>query len=146
MLIEELNEDNIAFLIPLLMALWPDCDKDEVQRNYRALINSGNGTCYLVKENEDYIGFLHVGIRNDYVEGSSSSPVAYIEGIYVKPSSQKLGVGRKLVAAAELWAKEHGFAELASDTEIDNTGSILFHLHAGFEESGRVVYFIKKLQ
>lgn len=145
MQIEELNENNIASLIPLVIALWPDCDRDEELENYRELINSVNGTCYLAKENDDYIGFIHIGIRNDYVEGSSSSPVAYIEGIYVKPLSQKSGIGRKLVAAAEAWAKNHGFKELASDTGIDNTGSILFHLRSGFEESGRVLYFIKRL-
>lgn len=145
MLIEELTENNIASLIPLVIALWPDCERDEELENYRELINSGSGTCYLAKENDYYIGFIHIGIRNDYVEGSSSSPVAYIEGIYVKPLSQKSGIGRKLVAAAEAWAKNHGFKELASDTEIDNTGSILFHLRSGFEESGRVLYFIKRL-
>ena len=145
MIIEELNEDNLTSLMSLLVALWPDCDIEEELKNYRELINSGIGNCYLAKESDDYIGFIHVGSRNDYVEGSSGSPVAYIEGLYVKPAFQQLGIGRKLVAAAAAWAKEHGFTELASDTEIENTGSILFHLRSGFEESGRVVYFIKRL-
>ena len=145
MIIEELNEDNLTSLMSLLAALWPDCDIEEELKNYRELINSGIGNCYLAKESDDYIGFIHVGSRNDYVEGSSGSPVAYIEGLYVKPAFQQLGIGRKLVAAAAAWAKEHGFTELASDTEIENTGSILFHLRSGFEESGRVVYFIKRL-
>ena len=30
------------------------------------------------------IGFAQCTLRNDYVEGSSSSPVGYLEGIYVK--------------------------------------------------------------
>ncbi len=145
MIIEELSESNLESLIPLVIALWPDCNEEEELENYQQLINSVNGTCYLAKENDYYIGFIHLGTRNDYVEGSSSSPVAYIEGIYVKPSSQQLGIGRKLVEVAERWAREHGFTELASDTEITNKESISFHLRTGFEEAGRIVYFIKRL-
>lgn len=28
---------------------------------------------------------MHLSIRNDYIEGAIDLPVAYIEGIYVKP-------------------------------------------------------------
>jgi aminoglycoside 6'-N-acetyltransferase I len=55
------------------------------------------------------------------------------------------GYGRQLVQAAELWALENGFDELASDAELANMDSITAHRPLGFEESGRIVCFIKKL-
>ena len=103
-------------------------------------------TCYLVKDKDKYVAFVHVSIRNDYVEGSNDSPVAYIEAIYVKPNYQKRGIARMLVNVAENWAMQKGLRQLASDTPIDNKTSIKFHKKVGFTEVERVVCFIKDIE
>lgn len=72
-------------------------------------------------------------------------PVAYIEGIYVKPAYQKQGIAKELVKIAENWVKEKGFTQIASDTESGNLGSIDFHTKSGFTEVERIVCFIKNL-
>lgn len=48
------------------------------------------------------------------------------------------------MARAEAWAREQGFDELASDTEIDNHASIALHRRLGFAETERVVCFLKR--
>ena len=50
-----------------------------------------------------------------------------------------------LMKAAEQWAQEKGFSELASDTETSNLKSIAIHKQLGFEETERVVCFLKQL-
>ena len=70
----------------------------------------------------------------------------YLEAWYVKPEFQGLGYGRELMRHAEDWAREGGFDELASDSEIGNTRSIEMHKHLGFEEVERVVCFLKRLE
>ena len=50
------------------------------------------------------------------------------------------------MAHAERWARALGYSELASDAEIDNTVSIAAHRALGFEETDRIVCFLKKLR
>jgi aminoglycoside 6'-N-acetyltransferase I len=90
------------------------------------------------------IGFIELRMRN-YAEGSNATAVPFIEGWYVEPAHRGRGVGAALVAGAEHWAKQLGFAELASDTDLENTASIAAHRALGFEETDRVVCFLKRL-
>ncbi|MDI9309674.1 MAG: GNAT family N-acetyltransferase [Limnohabitans sp.] len=145
MIEEELSLKNIDSFIKLVLELWNDCDYEEEYDNYKQIIGLKNQICYLVKDQENYFAFIHITTRNEYVEGAESSPVAYIEGIYVKPNHQGNGVARKLVALAENWAKQKGLTQIASDTDISNIPSIDFHKRLGFIEVERVVCFIKDL-
>ena len=58
---------------------------------------------------------------------------------------RRAGLGTKLVEAAEAWALMNGFAEIASDTELDNGISLQAHLALGFEEVERQICFKKSL-
>ena len=91
------------------------------------------------------IGFAEVSLRRDYVNGCETSPVAFLEGIYVLPDHRRAGAGRALAAAAERWGRAHGCRELASDALLENDASRGFHAGAGFEETERVVYFRKRI-
>jgi aminoglycoside 6'-N-acetyltransferase I len=97
-----------------------------------------------VGSGEGVVGFTEVGLRN-YAEGCRSSPVGYLEGIFVVESHRKRGVGRALLDAAEEWARQRGCTEMASDREIRNEMSGLFHTALGFEEVERIVCFRKSL-
>ncbi|MGG6463458.1 aminoglycoside 6'-N-acetyltransferase [Solilutibacter silvestris] len=90
-------------------------------------------------------GFIELAIRHDYVNGSESSPVGFVEGWYVDPDWQGGGVGRALVAAGARWTRDHGCSELCSDALIDACESHAAHRACGFEETERVVYFRKSL-
>jgi aminoglycoside 6'-N-acetyltransferase I len=88
-------------------------------------------------------GFAEATLRADYVNGCKSSPVAFLEGLYVRPDCRKRGAARLLCQAVEDWAIELGCTELASDTWLDNVGSQRMHEALRFEETERVVYFRK---
>jgi aminoglycoside 6'-N-acetyltransferase I len=145
MIIEILSKDNLKALIGLVLELWTDCSYDEEVENYNKIINSEKDVCYLAKVQEKYIGFILMSVRNDYVEGATQMPLAYVEGIYVKPDYQKKGVAKKLIDVAQDWAKLKGLKQLASDTSVTNSESINFHNSVGFEEVSRVVCFVKNL-
>lgn len=97
------------------------------------------------KESGVHVGFVEVALRHDYVNGTSTSPVAFLEGIYVVADSRRQGIARSLVKVAESWARAQGCSEFASDASIDNVVSHTMHSALGFEESQRVVYFRKSL-
>ena len=145
MSIEPLTNDNLKHLTKLVLELWTDCVFEEELGDYKSIIGSEKEVCYLVVGEHEYIGFIHVTIREDYVEGATELPIAYIEGIYVKENYRNRGVAKELVNTAENWAKHRGCKQLASDTEITNSASIDFHKKIGFSEAARIVCFVKNL-
>lgn len=88
-------------------------------------------------------GCLELSVR-DYAEGCAGR-TPYIESWYVDDDLRGAGVGRGLMAAAEAWAVEHGFSELASDALLDNEVSHAAHAALGFEVVERSVHFRKGL-
>lgn len=145
MSIEKLSPDNITHLISLVLELWPDCVSEEEYAYYSGMIRSEQDICYLVSIDHVYIAFIHLSVRNDYVEGADDLPVAYIEGIYVKPDYQRKSIAKQLVKVAEDWAREKGIRQIASDTSVRNDQAIAFHKGLGFDEAERIVCFIKTI-
>lgn len=90
-------------------------------------------------------GFAEAALRRDYVKGTESSPVGFLEGWYVVPKARGNGAGRALIAAVEQWTREQDCSELASDALLDNEPSRRAHAGRGFEETERVVNFRERL-
>lgn len=88
-------------------------------------------------------GLLELSVR-EYAEGCAG-PTPYVEGWYVDAEHRSEGVGRALVRVAEEWARRHGYAELASDAELDNVESQSAHRALGFHEVERAIHFRKDL-
>jgi aminoglycoside 6'-N-acetyltransferase I len=143
--IEEISQNNLRNLATLFLALWPACDFNEELEECEQILHAENETCFLIKAQDNDIAFIHVAIRTDYVEGSTQSPTAYIEGLFVKESFRNTGISRLLLNLAEKWGKQKHCTQLASDTELDNLNSIAFHQKVGFEEVNRIVCFIKNI-
>ena len=91
------------------------------------------------------MGFAQCQRRRDYVEGTETSPVGYLEGIYVREGVRWQGIARSLLSACESWAKARGCTEFASDCALYNADSQRFHRAVGFEEANRIVAYVKKL-
>lgn len=99
----------------------------------------------VIADGREIVGFAEAALRRDYVNGCDTSPVGFLEGIYVEPLFRRRGVAGLLIAATEAWARAAGCTELASDASLDNVDSHAFHLADGFEETERVVFFRKSL-
>ena len=91
------------------------------------------------------IGFAEASLRRDYVNGCSTSPVGFLEGLFVVPAFRRRGVARNLCRHAEDWAASLGCSEFASDVVLGNETSQRAHEALGFEETERVVYYRKLL-
>ena len=125
--------------------LWPECPEDRHTLEMD-LMRSTQGIVFMAELYKSVlVGFAEVSIRNDHVEGTTNSPVPYLEGWFVDSNYRGKGIGKALIRAAEEFALEKGFTELASDAEIDNYTSIEIHKGIGFKEVGRSVHFIKSL-
>ena len=137
--------NDLPTLAELSCRLWPHHTADEMLAEYREGITNPDTAFFLAYAGETPIGFAQCQLRHDYVEGTESSPVGYLEGIYVADEYRKQGVARELLSACESWAKAKGCTEFASDCEVDNTQSLRFHLNVGFEEANRIICFTKRI-
>ena len=91
------------------------------------------------------VGFLEVDLRSHADGCNPSQPVGYIEGWYVAEDYRERGIGKKLVAEAEEWARTHECVEMASDALIDNELSQCAHAALGYEVVDRCVHYRKRL-
>ena len=129
-------------------ALWPALTIAEHRGELVATLQSGSIEVIAfvaVDDDTQIVGFAEAGLRRDYVNGCETSPVAFLEGVFVRPEFRRSGVGRSLNAAVETWAREKGCTELASDTHLENADSNRFHSAVGFEETERVVFYRRRL-
>lgn len=129
--------------------LWPHADIDQLSAEAIAFLSGTPvptiaGAFIAEDESATPLGFLELAIRS-FSDGCESMPVPHVEGWYVEPFARRRGVGRALMQHAESWAREHGFTELASDTEPWNNASIAAHAQCGFEETERLIKFRKSL-
>lgn len=122
-------------------ALWPD----QTEADMAAWLLRRDTAVFVAEHAPGRLcGFVEVGER-PFADGCDTNPVAYVEGWYVDADSRRQGVGTRLIEAAEAWARDQGYGELASDTQIDNTTSQAAHRRLEFEETERLVLYRKKL-
>lgn len=133
---------DLPLAVNLACFLWSGHTEEELLTEYNVILNDQNAAVFLAYVKDKPIGFAQCGLRRDYVEGTETTPVGYLEGIYVKEQNRREGIAEQLL---EAWSKEKGCREFASDCEIDNNVSLSFHLHTGFQEMNRIICFTKKL-
>jgi len=141
--IRQAIESDYSKWIYMRKKLWPEASFDEL-KDLMHLKQAKDFVCYFAEVDGQLVGFIEVALRA-YANGCASSPVAFVEGIWVDAAFQKRGVGRALLEKAEEWTRAHGIKELGSDTRIESEHSIHAHKAWGFIETERVVYFRKDL-
>ena len=129
----------------LAARLWPEHSVEELETEFGELLAGEDCAVFLSEQDGSAVGFAQCQLRHDYVEGTDSSPVGYLEGVYVAEPYRNQRIASALLAACEDWAREMGCTEFASDCELKNTDSLRFHLAAGFTEANRIICFVKEL-
>jgi len=139
------GRDDPAWLA-LRIALWPEGAEADHLSGMADMLARGHYVRLAVTAAGAAIGLVEAAKRVDYVNGTTSSPVAFLEGLYVVPDWRRRGVARTLVESVVAWALQQGLSELASDSLIDNLAAHAAHRALGFEETERVVYFRRPLR
>ena len=144
-MIRKATNGDSRVLAEMAVQMWDSHTVDELETEFSETLNDEQSAFFIKYFNEIPVGFAQCGLRTDYVEGTESSPVGYLEGIFVKDEYRKNGYAKELLCACEMWAKEIGCSEFASDCELDNIASFKFHMAMGFNEANRIICFKKKL-
>ena len=144
-MIRKATVDDAICVAKLAIQMWEDNTLEGLTEELSEIIVDPECAVFLLYDGNTAIGFAQCQLRHDYVEGTDSSPVGYLEGIFVEEAYRNKGYAKELLKQCEAWAKDMGCTEFASDCELTNTGSLAFHLKMGFEEANRVICFTKRL-
>ncbi|KKB85066.1 aminoglycoside 6'-acetyltransferase [Devosia limi DSM 17137] len=146
MIVAPATAADLADWADLRQALWPDDGLDGHRAEIAGMLAAPDLANFIARTEDGLAaGLAEASLRRDYVNGCETSPVAFLEGIYVMPEYRRSGIASQLVAAVEDWARTRGCSEFASDASLDNLRSHAMHAALGFEETQRVVYFRKVL-
>lgn len=135
--------EDIDVLVELAKELYKT--DDDLHAEFKKILNDKESVVFLVSDPNGVMGFEHIQIRHDYVEGCKTNKVAYLEGVYLKPDYRSHGIGKMLIEKGIKWAKDNGCKEFASDCEISNELSIKFHEAVGFNVVNKVICFRKEI-
>ena len=146
MKIEPLDDARTGSWFAMRSTLWPNCLAEDNARDLEALKAQPHlrAVFLAIDDRAEACGFVEARLR-DVAESCDTSPVGYIEGIYILPEFRGQGAGRKLVAAAERWADALGCREMASDCLHDNEASVRFHQKIGYEVTEQLIHFRRVL-
>jgi aminoglycoside 6'-N-acetyltransferase I len=146
MLIRRFKESDSSEWLRMSVALFPEASANELAAGMRDFLNREDAAVFIAERPDGSVaGFVEVGSR-PYADGCESSPVGFIEAWFVDEDVRRAGYGRALLAAAEDWARDRGYTEMASDALLDNVVSHRAHEASGYEEVERAVRFRKPLQ
>lgn len=144
-MIREATKNDAQTIAGMAILMWDSHAVEDLADEFVKILSRDDAQIFLKYENDIPVGFAQCQLRHDYVEGTHSSPVGYLEGIFVRPEYRHQGRARALLAACQQWAKKQGCTEFASDCGLGNHGSLAFHLKMGFMEANRIICFTKKI-
>lgn len=144
--VRPLRENDIGEWFRLRRMLWDETSEEEHKAEMMDIYEHTETQLVLVAEVSSgrLVGFLEASIR-PFVEDCHSDNVGYLEGWFVEPEYRRNGIGRRLVAEAEKWARRRGATEMASDAEVGNEMSLKAHQNLGYTETSRLVHLRKDL-
>lgn len=139
------KKSEARVLAELAIQMWKDNTIQDLEKLFESVTQSDNAVCFVKYVENTAVGFAQCQIRTDYVEGTTTSPVGYLEGIFVDENHRQNGYAKELLKECERWAKDKKCSEFASDCELGNVDSLKFHIATGFEEANRIICFKKKI-
>ena len=144
-MIRNASRNDVRIIADLAVLMWSKSSVDELAKEFSEILSKDDARIFLKYEDGIPVGFAQCQLRYDYVEGTETTPVGYLEGIFIAENYRGRGYAKELLNKCEMWAKEKGCREFASDCEIGNDISFQFHKAMNFTEANRIICFTKKL-
>jgi ribosomal protein S18 acetylase RimI-like enzyme len=140
--IRSAQKDDLEFLLSLVprlseFGLPPSRDEKAVETSTHDLLtktlneNSTTSVIFLAEENGQKLGFIQLGEEKEFFSGEAHG---YIANLAIAKEAEGKGVGKALMNAAEVWAKECGYRYLSLYVFGTNKHARAFYEKLGYNE------------
>ncbi|MEQ1912541.1 MAG: GNAT family N-acetyltransferase [Vicinamibacterales bacterium] len=116
-------------------------DAATMRRRIEQLTASVDHGAFVACQAGHVVGWIHVSA----VHHMQSDPRAEIGGLVVAAHARSAGIGAQLVARAEQWASEAGFASVVVRSQIMREAAHRFYLREGYTRTKTSAVFSKPL-
>jgi GNAT superfamily N-acetyltransferase len=96
----------------------------------------------LAVEGDQLIGYAHLRVVYHLDRGA----VAEVATILVQPHRRRQGFGRRLIAAAETWARQADRSLLLLNSDVSRTAGHAFFTALGYKQDSTKLEFVRELQ
>ena len=105
-MIREASENDIRKIAELAVLLWTDNSVDKLSDEFSAILSKYDVQIFVKWADDMPVGFVQCRLRYDYVEGTETTPVGYLEGIFVLESYRNKGYAKELLNECEKVGKD----------------------------------------
>lgn len=142
MLIRAATTDDATALAVLSGQLGYPADAAAVLRRLDGVVAHHAGVVLVAVDPQGGLGgFAHIEPRRLLI----AEPFAELAALVVSETARGRRVGSTLLAAAEAWAREQGFASMRVRSDILRERAHRFYLREGYLEKKRQAVFLKRL-
>jgi GNAT superfamily N-acetyltransferase len=106
------------------------------------LLASSEHGLFMAVKGDRAVGWIHVSATHHL----QSDVRAEIGGLVVSAAYRSLGIGAKLVARAEQWARDRGLAGMVVRSQIKREDAHRFYLREGYARTKTSAVFSKELR
>jgi GNAT superfamily N-acetyltransferase len=125
---------DLPVVAALLGELGYPASVDELPSRLERLQQDGRSAVYVAARGPEVVGLATV---HCFAAIHASTPVALLTSLVVAESVRGQGVGRRLVDAAENWARESGCGRIIVTTAEHRSSAHAFYESLGWEYTGR---------
>ena len=86
-MVKKATNGESRILAEIAVQMWNSRTVDKLETKFVETLNDKQFSFFVKYINDLPVGFVQCGLRTDYFEGTGSSPVGYLEGIFVKKKS-----------------------------------------------------------
>ena len=105
-MVRSASKNDLKIVADLAVLMWGDNSVDELADEFSERISKGDAQLFLKYEDDIPVGFVQCQLRYDYVEGTKTTPVGYLEGIFILEKYRNRGYAKELLKKCEMWAKD----------------------------------------
>ena len=142
-MIRQATKNDFEQWLRMRKLLYPESSQNELMSEIKkifydkTIVGELDYIVFVYEKNKLMLGgFIETSLKQK-VSKCKSSPVGYIESLYVDTDVRRNGIACKLVSESEKWIIRKKCTEFAVDTDPNEKGSIDFYLSCGFAEVRR---------
>lgn len=126
----------------LLGQLGYPMEPGEAARRFETVIAAPAHSLLVAEVDGGVCGLVHVFAR----PALEKPPEAVVQSLVIDETVRGTGIGRKLMAAAEGWAREHGFETVAVATQVARSDANAFYERLGYERAATSHLLRKRIE